>query len=47
MFIDDDWIVNMTIIYIENTIAKALNINDIIIKKQWGCWLDESKSLNK
>jgi hypothetical protein len=31
MFIDD-WIVDMTIIYIENTIAKALNINDIIIK---------------
>ena len=31
------------IIYIKKTIAKALDINDII-KFLWGCQLDESKS---
>jgi len=34
------------IIYIEKSIAKALDINDII-KKIMGIQLDESKSLNK
>ena len=46
MSIGNDWMVDMMIIYIEKTIAKALDINDII-KKNWGCQLDESKSLNK
>jgi hypothetical protein len=46
MSIDDDWIVDLVIIYIEMTIAKALDINDII-KKIWGCELDVSKFLNK
>ena len=44
--IDDVWMVDLMIIHIENTIAKALDMNDII-KKTWGCQLDESKSLNK
>jgi hypothetical protein len=30
MFIGEDWIVNLMIIYIENIIAKALDFNDII-----------------
>jgi hypothetical protein len=30
MSIGDDWMVNLIIIYIEKTIAKALDINDII-----------------
>ena len=30
MFIDDDWMVDLMIIYIGKTIAKALDINDII-----------------
>ena len=30
MSIDDDWMVDMMIIYIEKTIAKALDIKDII-----------------
>ena len=46
MFIDDDWMVDLMIIYIEKTIAKALDINNNIIKI-WGCQLDESKSLIK
>jgi hypothetical protein len=46
MFIGDDWMVDLMIIYSEKTIAKALNI-DNIIKILWGCHLDESKSLNK
>ena len=29
--IDNDWMVNMMIIYIEKTIAKALDINDITL----------------
>ena len=33
MFIDDDWMVDLMIIYIGKTIAKALDINDIIKKK--------------
>jgi hypothetical protein len=47
MSIDDDWMVDMMIIYIEKTIAKALDINDIIFYFFWECPLDESKSLNK
>ena len=40
MSIGDDWMVNLIIIYIEKTIAKALDINDIIknimgISTQW------------
>jgi hypothetical protein len=31
MFIGDDWMVDLMIIYIEKTIAKPLDINDIII----------------
>ena len=30
MSIGDDWMVDLMIIYIEKTIAKALDINDII-----------------
>ena len=30
MFIDDDWMVDLMIIYIKKIIAKALNINNII-----------------
>jgi hypothetical protein len=45
MFINDDWMVDMMIIYIEKTIAKALDINDII--KKMKCRLNESKSLSK
>jgi hypothetical protein len=30
MSISDDWMVDLMIIYIEKTIAKALDINDII-----------------
>ena len=44
MSIDDDWMVDLMIIYIEKTIAKALDINNII-KNIWGCQLNESKSL--
>ena len=33
MSIDDDWMIDLMIIYIEKTIAKALHSNDIIIKK--------------
>ena len=32
MSIDDDWMVDLMITYIENTIAKALDMNDIIRK---------------
>ena len=32
MFIGDNWMVDSMIIYIEKTIAKALDINDIINK---------------
>ena len=32
MSIGDDWLVDLMIIYIEKTIAKALDINDIIKK---------------
>jgi hypothetical protein len=32
MFIGDDWMVDLVIIYIEKTVAKALDINDIINK---------------
>ena len=32
MFTDDDWMVDLMIIYVEKTIAKALDINDIIKK---------------
>jgi hypothetical protein len=32
MFIGNDWMVDMMIIYIEKTIAKALDINNIIEK---------------
>jgi hypothetical protein len=32
MFIGEDWIVNLMIIYIKNIIAKALDFNDIIKK---------------
>jgi hypothetical protein len=46
MSIDDDWMVDLMIIYIEKTFVKALDINDII-KFFMGCHLDESKSLNK
>jgi hypothetical protein len=46
MSIGDDWMVDMMIIYIENTIAKALDINNII-NKIMGCQLDESIFLNK
>jgi hypothetical protein len=35
MFIGDDWTVDVMIIYIEKTITKALDINDII-KKNYG-----------
>jgi hypothetical protein len=45
MSIGDDWMVDLMIIYIEKTIAKALDINDNM-KTLWGCELDESKSLN-
>jgi hypothetical protein len=47
MFIGDDWLVDLTIIYIEKTIATALDINDTIKSFYGGCQLDESKSLNK
>jgi hypothetical protein len=33
MSVDDDWMVNLMIISTEKTIAKALDINDIIKKK--------------
>ena len=33
MSIGDDWMVHMMIIYIEKTITKALDINDIIKNK--------------
>ena len=46
MFIDDHWMVDLMIIYVNKIIAKALDINDII-NFLWGCQLDESKSLNK
>jgi hypothetical protein len=46
MFIGEDWMVNLMIIYIKEIIAKALDFNDII-KKLWGCQLNESKFLNK
>jgi hypothetical protein len=36
MFIGDDWTVDVMIIYIEKTITKALDINDIIKKKTMG-----------
>ena len=36
MFIDEDWMVNLMIIYIKKIIAKALDFNDII-KKLMGC----------
>ena len=32
MFIGEDWMVNLMIIYIKKTIAKALDFNDIIKK---------------
>jgi hypothetical protein len=32
MSIDDDWMVDLMIIYIEKTIPKALDINDIVKK---------------
>jgi len=32
MFIGNDWMVDLMIIYIEKTIEKALDINDIIEK---------------
>ena len=32
MFIGDDWMVDLMIIYIKKIIAKALDINDIIKK---------------
>jgi hypothetical protein len=32
IFIGEDWMVNLMIIYIKNIIAKALNFNDIIKK---------------
>jgi hypothetical protein len=46
MFIGEDWMVNLMIIYIKTIIAKALDFNDII-KKLLGCQLNESKSPNK
>jgi hypothetical protein len=46
MFVGEDWMVNLMIIYIKEIIAKALDFNDII-KKLWGCQLNESKFLNK
>jgi hypothetical protein len=46
MFIGEDWMVDLIIIYIKRIIAKALDFNDII-KTLWGCQLNESKSLNK
>ena len=36
MFIGDDWMVYLMIIYIKKTIAKTLDINGII-KNLWGC----------
>ena len=41
--------VDMMIMNIEKTIAKALDINNIInfVMALWGCELDESKSLNE
>ena len=36
----------MMVIYTENTIAKALDINNIINVFNWRCQLDDSKSLN-
>ena len=51
MAIGDDWMVDMMIIYIEKTTAKALDTNDIIIYLfilfLWGCQLNKYKSLNK
>jgi hypothetical protein len=47
MFIGDDWLVDLTIIYIEKTIATALDINNTIKSFYGGCQLNESKSLNK
>jgi hypothetical protein len=47
IFIGVDWLVNLTIIYIEKTIATALDINNTIKSFYGGCQLNESKSLNK
>ena len=35
-FIGNDWMVDLMTIYIKKTIAKALDINNII-KKLWAC----------
>jgi hypothetical protein len=46
IFIGEDWMVNLMIIYITKIIAKAL-ILMTLSKKLWGCKLNESKSLDK
>jgi hypothetical protein len=46
MSIGNDWMVDPMAIYIRKTLAKALDISDII-KNFAGRQLDESKSLNK
>ena len=45
--IDDVWMVNLMIFYIEKTIAKALDINDIIKKKYEDVRSMSPNSLNK
>ena len=45
--IDDVWMVNLMIFYIEKTIAKALDINDIIKKKYGDVRSMSPNSLNK
>jgi hypothetical protein len=46
IFIGEDWMVNLMIIYITKIIAKAL-ILMTLSKNLWGCKLNESKSLDK
>jgi hypothetical protein len=45
-FIGDDWMVGLMIIFIEKTIANALDINNTI-KKKWGCQMGEILLLQK
>ena len=46
MSIDNDWMVDQMIIYIKNTIAKALNINDVIKKNEDVCSTTPNLSTN-
>ena len=46
MSIGNDWMVDLMIIYIEKTIAKGLDINDIIKENLWGWNLKIKYTLN-